>query len=214
MPPLIYLARHAETVFNKAARMQGSLAHTPLTRAGIAQAEAMGEALAAHLGPLAASIDLWASPTGRTLQTAAIVAEHLGRPFFDVRQEPRLVEIDVGDWTGRDYADILAEAGPFVCPDRRIFTQRPPGGEWYPDIAARVCDWLETLDPARPVLVISHGVTARILRGQLVGGTPFEPGCVPIAEEAPQGTVFRIEGGREQPVHVGSGSSGAHRAGF
>jgi broad specificity phosphatase PhoE len=34
----LILARHAETVFNAAARMQGNMAHTPLTRAGIAQA--------------------------------------------------------------------------------------------------------------------------------------------------------------------------------
>ena len=71
----IILARHAETVFNAAARMQGHMAHTPLTRAGIAQAEAMGEALAGH--PDAAARDLWVSPSGRTQQTAAIIGEHL-----------------------------------------------------------------------------------------------------------------------------------------
>ena len=38
----IILARHAETVFIAAARMQGHMAHTPLTRSGIAQAEARG----------------------------------------------------------------------------------------------------------------------------------------------------------------------------
>ena len=62
----IILARHAETVFNAAARMQGHMAHTPLTRAGIAQAEAMGAALAEVLGPRP-DRDLWVSPSGRTL---------------------------------------------------------------------------------------------------------------------------------------------------
>ena len=52
------LARHAETVFNAAARMQGNGAHTPLTRAGIAQAEAMGVALGDVLGD-APNIDVW-----------------------------------------------------------------------------------------------------------------------------------------------------------
>ena len=32
----LYLARHAETVYNAGARMQGHMAHTPLTHAGIA----------------------------------------------------------------------------------------------------------------------------------------------------------------------------------
>ena len=69
----IILARHAETVYNAGARMQGHMAHTPLTRAGIAQAEAMGTALAAHLDA-EAELDIWASPAGRTLQTVAIIA--------------------------------------------------------------------------------------------------------------------------------------------
>ena len=112
---LLYLARHAETVYNAGARMQGHMAHTPLTRTGIAQAEAMGAALAEHFGP-DADIDIWASPAGRTLQTVAIVAEHLGRDFFDVRTDPRLLEIDVGRWEGRRYADIVAEQGPIICP--------------------------------------------------------------------------------------------------
>ena len=82
------------------------MAHTPLTRAGIAQAEAMGAALAAAaIGP----VDLWASPSGRTLQTAAIVGEHLALSFFDWRTDARLLEIDVGDWTGRTYTDIVAD---------------------------------------------------------------------------------------------------------
>ena len=68
------------------------MAHTPLTRAGITQAKAMGAALAAHFGAHA-DLDIWASPAGRTLQSMAIVAEHLGRDFFD---DPRLLEIDVG----------------------------------------------------------------------------------------------------------------------
>lgn len=81
----LYLARHAETVYNAGARMQGHMAHTPLTHAGIAQAHSMGDALRAHFGAKP-DIDLWASPSGRTLQTMAVVAEHLGRDFFDVRK--------------------------------------------------------------------------------------------------------------------------------
>ena len=96
----IILARHAETVFNAAARMQGHMGHTPLTRAGIAQAEAMGSALAGLLGSVP-DRDLWVSPSGRTQQTASIVGEHLQRSFFDWRTDARLLEIDVGDWEGR-----------------------------------------------------------------------------------------------------------------
>lgn len=211
MPPVIYLARHAETVFNVAGRMQGARANTPLTRCGIAQAEAIGAALAAHFGP-GPDIDLWASPTGRTQQTAAIVAEHLGHAYFDVRMDDRLIEIGVGDWEGRYYRDIVAEHGPISDPVRHLFTRRAPGGgEWYPEIAERLRRWVDDLDPARTAVAISHGMTARVLRGLLVGGEPIAPGCVPIAPDAPQGTVFRIEDGREAVVHLGTGA-GAMRA--
>jgi probable phosphoglycerate mutase len=200
---LIYLARHAETVFNAGARMQGHMAHTPLTRTGIAQAEAMGAALHGHFGDQP-DIDLWASPSGRTLQTMAIVAEHLRRDFFDVRKDDRLLEIDVGDWEGRLYADIVAQSGPILDPERRVFTLPPPNGEWYPAIAARLQLWLADLDPTRTALVVSHGVTARVLRGMLVGGFAHEG--VTVAHDAPQGTVFRIEDGAETALHVGGGA--------
>jgi probable phosphoglycerate mutase len=206
----LILARHAETVFNAAARMQGHMAHTPLTRAGIAQAEAMGKALRQVLGD-AHDRDFWVSPSGRTQQTAAIVGEHLGVPFFNWRQDHRLLEIDVGEWEGRYYADIVAELGEsIVCPDRRLFRVPPPAGEWFPEIAARLTDWLAELDPARPLLAISHGITARVLRGILVGGQDWHG--VPVAADAPQGTVFHIRDGVETMLHMGSGVQGVRAA--
>ena len=205
----LYLARHAETVYNAGARMQGHMAHTPLTHAGIAQAHSMGDALRAHFGDKP-DIDLWASPSGRTLQTMAVVAEHLGRDFFDVRKDDRLLEIDVGDWEGRLYADIVAESGPIVDHDRGLFSMPAPNGEWFPAIAARLTTWLAALDPDRPALVISHGITARVLRGLLVGGDDWHG--VKVAGNAPQGTVFRIQDGAEEAVHVGSGVAGVKAA--
>jgi broad specificity phosphatase PhoE len=198
----ITLARHAETVYNAGGRMQGHMAHTPLTRAGIAQAEAMGAALASDAG-LSKDCEIWASPSGRTLQTAAIIVEHLGRNFFDVRADLRLQEIGVGAWEGRLYADIVGEIGPILCPDRHIFSVRPPDGEWYPAVAERLRSWLADLRGERDVLVVTHGVTLRVLRGLLAGGSFFEG--VDLADDAPQGTAFRIDRGVETVLHAGSG---------
>ena len=203
------IARHAETVFNAAARMQGHMAHTPLTRNGIAQAEAMGAALAAHFGQRP-DIDIWASPSGRTLQTAAIVTEQLGVGFFEVRTDARLLEIDVGDWEGRLYSEIVAEIGPITSTERRIFNVQAPNGEWFPAIAARLQSWLADLAPDREVLVISHGITLRVLRGLLAGGAPYEG--VPLADDAPQGTIFVIENGVQSILHTGAGTIGVRAA--
>ena len=209
-PQPLYLARHAETVFNRHRRMQGNDAHTPLTRDGIAQAEAMGEALARHFGDNGEPVpQIWASPAGRTLQTAAIVAEHLGVPFFEIRPDRRLREIEVGRWTGRDYAQIIAEEGEILDHEHRLFRMPIPGGEHYADIAERLAGWLGDAGEA-PALVISHGMTARVLRGLLAGGRPYHG--IPIAADVPQGTVMRIAGGAEEPLHLGSGSSGPRAA--
>jgi broad specificity phosphatase PhoE len=208
-PPLppIYLARHAETVFNHGARMQGQHIHAPLTHRGIAQAHAMGEAMKVHFGTKP-DVQLWASTAGRAQQTAAIVAEHLEIDFFDIRLEARLQEIDVGSWAGRSYGDVMAEHGPIMDGTRRLFSVRPPGGEWYDDIARRMADWLSDIAQAtRPQLAIAHGMSARVLRGLLVGGASVDGTAV--ADDVPQGTMLRIADGTEAPIIIGSGPSAA-----
>ena len=162
----IFIARHGETVFNAAGRMQGqSQVHTPLTRTGVAQAEEMGRALAKWLGTRQ-SLSLWCSSAGRAQQTMAIIADHIEADFFDVRVDPRLEEIDVGEWSGRSYADIIADQGEILDRDVGLFSVKPPNGEWYDDIAARLKDWMADTDQERGVrLVIMHGISSRVLRG-------------------------------------------------
>ncbi|MGZ8329328.1 MAG: histidine phosphatase family protein, partial [Allosphingosinicella sp.] len=107
-----FIARHGETVFNAARRMQGETVHTPLTRAGFAHAGDIGKALLGALGP-APELSLWASPTGRALQTLAIAAEHLRLDWHEARTDERLSEMDMGDWGGRFYAEIARAHGGF-----------------------------------------------------------------------------------------------------
>ena len=210
MPEPLYLARHAETVFNRARRMQGNAAMTPLTLAGVRQADAMGAALAAHFRATGEAIPrLWSSPAPRALQTAAIVADHLGIDWFAVRQDARLREIEVGHWTGRDYAEIIATEGPIIDEEHRLFRMPIPGGEHYADIARRLADWVADV-AGTPAIAISHGMTARVLRGLLVGGRPFHG--VAIAEDVPQGSVVRIAGGAETLIHAGAGTTGPRAA--
>lgn len=190
MTNCLYIVRHGETVFNRAARMQGRQDHTPLTKSGVEQAISVGEKLLEQLGPKP-ELDLWASPAGRTRQTMALICDVLDLNYFDVKLDSRLLEIDVGDWSDRPYADILQEIGPFVDMDRRLFTQRPPGGEWYDDVSKRMQSWLGDFDSARPSLVVTHGMAGRVLRGEILNGGE-------IAPDAPQGSIFHIAEGREQ----------------
>ena len=192
-----FIARHGETVFNAAGRMQGATAHTPLTRAGFAQAEAMGEALRHRLGARPA-LKLWASPAGRAQQTLAVICEHLELDWHTAQADERLREIDIGEWSGVFHRDLTAEIGPIVDPAAQLFSVRPPGGEWYDEIAARLQAWLGDL-PAEsgPHLVVMHGISSRVLRG-LLTGQPHRPECrAPVAESLPQEKVAEIADGVE-----------------
>ena len=96
----VLLARHGETDDNAARRFQGHL-DPPLNELGRAQALALGEELTG-----AGIRELWSSPLLRARETATIAGRQLGlRPRLD----PRLMEVDVGDWAGRLYDDLEAD---------------------------------------------------------------------------------------------------------
>ena len=202
-----FIARHGETVFNAGGRMQGEHLHTPLTRAGFAQADAMGRALRELLGAKP-RLALWASPTGRALQTLAVIAEHLELDWHGARTDPRLVEIGIGSWAGRTYAEVSAEGGPVI--DEHGQLRPAPDGEAYPAIAARVAGWAaETADDPDERLVVMHGISGRVLRGVLCGLPPDPVLGAPVAGGLPQGSVSLVEGGRDSPVHLGQGHAPA-----
>ena len=200
----IFIARHGETVFNVAGRMQGDKTDTPLTRRGFAQADAMGKGLAKWLGTKQ-SLQLWSSPSGRALQTLAVIAEHIDHDWHEATHDPRLHEINVGNWAGRNYAEIAKEIGrDFVDHDAGLFNVRPEGGEWYDEIAARLTDWInETGSIGGDRLVLMHGMSSRVLRGLLLG-LPVDPlWKAPIADGLPQGTMVMIGGGEEKIIVLG-----------
>lgn len=203
-----FIARHGETVFNAAGRLQGDHAHTPLTRNGFAQAEEMGAALRAELGAKP-TLTLWASPTGRALQTLAVIAEHLELDWHATRTDPRLVEIGMGSWGGRYYTDVIAEVGPVIDPQHGLLSPATDG-ERYADIVARVSGWLgDTDDDAGDRLVIMHGISSRVLRGVMTGAPDLPGYGAPAADNLPQGSVVMIAGGVEHIVHRGRGGTRA-----
>lgn len=203
-----FIARHGETVFNAARRLQGEAPHTPLTRAGFAQADEMGAAIAAYLGP-DATPTLWASDTGRALQTLAVVAEHLGLDWHAARRDARLGEIGMGSWGGRYYADVMAEVGPVVDAPTGLLLPAPDG-EDYPAIAARLAGWIaDTDDDPGDRLMIMHGISSRVLRGMMTGQAPHPRLGAPTRPGLPQGSMVMIENGVETIIHRGGGQAPA-----
>jgi glucosyl-3-phosphoglycerate phosphatase len=117
-----------------------------------------------------------------------------------------LQEIDVGDWSGKSYASIGEEQGEFIDRDASLFTVRPPGGEFYDDIAVRLNSWIEdTMHERGDRLVLMHGMSSRVLRGILLG-LPVDPRWkAPIADSLPQGSMVMIGGGEERIISRGGG---------
>lgn len=186
LPPL-WLMRHGETEWNRAGRLQGHQ-DSPLTETGIDQARAAGQRLAA-LGPGAVALRL-ASPLGRAMATARLVFGPL--PF---ETDPQLVEIGTGDWTGAHLPTLSAQFPDIFAAPAYEWYDRAPGGETLAGIAARIAGFLAGL-PARaggrPVVIVTHGVTLRMLRAQALG--------LDVADEThthfPQGAIHHVEGGR------------------
>jgi len=208
MTSRLYIARHGETVFNAAARLQGDHVHTPLTRAGFEQADEMGAILAHRLGRQP-DLELWASDTGRALQTLAIIAEHLGLDWHEARRDVRLGEIGMGPWGGRYYSDVAAEIGSLVDRDTGLL-RMAPGVEPYAAIAARVSAWYDEHGAhGRDKIVIMHGISSRVLRGVLTGCDVLPGYDAPVAPGLPQGSVVMIEDGRETLIVEGTGGERA-----
>jgi glucosyl-3-phosphoglycerate phosphatase len=201
----VFIARHGETVYNAAGRMQGMYAHTPLTREGCEQATDMGVSLSRHVAtgePLA----LLASPAGRTLQTLALICEELGRDYHAHDSDIRLREIDVGEWEGQYYAQVAPDISKLMDPVHRLFIVKAPGGEDYVDVAERVREWLNEQAFEQDMLIITHGMTARVLRGILLGLPPLDGFGAPIAAGLAQGSMVMIRDGMETLVIDGAGA--------
>lgn len=191
--PTIFLVRHGETEWNRARRYQG-WDDSPLTPRGLAQAEAIGCRLCAL--PEAAAAELVASPIGRARRTAEIIAECLARrapPRFD----DRLREVSLGAWDGLHRRDIAALSPGIFDHDYYEWYFRTPDGETYDGFAARVGAWLAEAGDG-PLIVVTHGVVTRILRGLYAGLPRPQALCLPV----PQDRIFRLAGGAIEEIAV------------
>lgn len=183
---MIYLVRHGQTAFNAERRQQGRL-DSPLTALGRAQAAAVGRLLHGLVG----KPDGWrliASPLGRAQDTARVIGAALG---LEVETDERVTEVSFGEWDGR-LRDELAAEHPEVFA-RSDWQFSAPGGESFEAVHGRLSGWLADLEPepARKVIVVSHGGAGRVLRGAFLGLSREAT----WAQEVPQDAVYRLASG-------------------
>jgi glucosyl-3-phosphoglycerate phosphatase len=161
----LVVLRHGETLDNAAGIWQG-LKDSELSPVGLAQADKAAPAIAAYQPEV-----VFASDLARARVTAERVGEAVGMP---VRLDPRLREIDVGEWQGATTAEVrnrdpelLAQMG------RGADVRRGRTGETVAELTTRVRaaldDVIAGLSPGRVAVVVCHGVAARAGVASLVG---------------------------------------------
>ena len=150
MTATILLARHGETDWNREGRWQGH-ADQPLNDLGREQASLLAGRLAAE-----PPHGLYSSDFARARETAEIVASALG---LSVRLEPRLREVDVGEWSGLTM-DEVSRRYPDAVRRRGEGETGWESGESYEAMGLRVLQALDAIAGAHPderILVVTHG---------------------------------------------------------
>lgn len=154
----ILLIRHGETDWNRSGRWQG-LAPIPLNEDGREQARRLAAYLAA-CEVMASAI--YSSDLSRCRETAAIIASRLNKALH---LDPRLREIDLGQWQGLTAEEIRFWDGTAHSYREADRHHRPfPGGESPHELAVRAC---AALDHARvnhaggEIVIVTHGGVIR-----------------------------------------------------
>jgi alpha-ribazole phosphatase len=152
------LVRHGQTDWNLEGRYQGQT-DQPLNAAGLEQARQLADHLDGHHFDA-----IYASGLRRARATAEVIAERLG---LALHIDPRLKEVNLGEWEGLTVPEIKAryieiwdarQADPEHVP--------PPGGETVAEVGQRMCQAADDIARGWPdgqVLIVAHGMALATL---------------------------------------------------
>ena len=160
----VILLRHGRSTANVAGVLAGRTPGVSLDDVGRGQAEAVAKRLDGI------TLDaLVSSPMDRCQQTVAPVAAATG---LTVRIEPRLAEVDYGDWTGKALKDLSGEElwrTVQAHPSAAVF----PGGEGLAAVGVRavaaIRELVAELGPDAVILVCSHGDVIKAVLADALG---------------------------------------------
>jgi glucosyl-3-phosphoglycerate phosphatase len=161
----LVVLRHGESEANRAGVWQGQF-DSPLTEVGVLQAEAAAKVIAMGSPQFVVASDLM-----RAARTGEVVAAAAEAP---VTFDARLREIAVGEWTGMSGALVRERWSDER--ERHLRGEdfkRGVTGESLSDVRDRVAPLLEDvlgrLAPGRVGVLATHGITARVIVGTLLG---------------------------------------------
>ena len=167
MKTRVFLVRHGATVLSAEDRFAGAT-DVELSETGRSQVRALSRRLAPQ--PISA---FYASPLGRTMETAKILAEPHGKP---VTPESGLLEINHGVWEGLTRREAETKFGDMYAKwEADPFNFAPEGGETGLAVTARAMPALLDIiarHPGEIVCLVSHKATIRLLLSAVLGFDP------------------------------------------
>ena len=161
---MIYVIRHGQTRLNREHALQGR-SDAPLNEAGIAQAQEVGQRLAARGVSFS---QVFSSPLQRAIKTAELVA-----PGTPLTIEERLIEMDYGPYEGADLRNPAPEIIEFFSDF--VHNPAPRGMEPLAQVVRRTGAFIEEIrDLPGNVLVSTHAIA---MKGILEYLTPSSQGA-------------------------------------
>lgn len=163
----IYFTRHGQTEWNVMRKLQG-WNNSPLTDKGIQLAERLSHRLR--------DVDfdyIYSSNQKRALDTAEIIRAN---KEMDIIAMDELKEIGFGFWEGMEIEKIQEKYGlEYDTYINRPHLYEPLDGESLSDVYRRVENALDKILSAKGdnVLIVSHGVTIKVLTA-IIKGIPLE----------------------------------------
>ena len=167
MSTRVFLVRHGATALSTEDRFAGAI-EVPLSEIGREQGRRLAERLANN-----SFAAIYASPLGRAMETARILAEPHGLPVSPLAA---LGEIAHGRWEGMTRAEVKTMyTDEFGRWEEDPYTFAPQGGETGLAVTARALPALLDIVKRHPdadAVVVSHKATLRLLVSALLGFDP------------------------------------------
>jgi broad specificity phosphatase PhoE len=163
----VFMVRHGATVLSAEDRFAG-VTDVELSEEGREQARRLADRLS-HAKITA----VYASPLGRTVETARILA---APHDLEVQTCDGFREISHGHWEGMTRREVEEKFPEEMAEwEKDPYTFAPPGGESGLAVTARALPALIDLvreHPGEKILIVSHKATIRLLLSSLLGFDP------------------------------------------
>jgi broad specificity phosphatase PhoE len=176
--PKLFIIRHCESVANSR-NLLASRMDFPLSEKGLLSASQ----IAGNFSKKHKVGRIISSPLTRAMQTAAPFSEIFN---LNIETDIRLMEQDFGNFAGRTFEE-LRDNKEYQWDRSKRWDWIPAGnGESYRMVAQRVLPFLTEvgkLKEGENILIVTHAVTMRMIRGILENTLPLYPENLPANGE-------------------------------